>query len=228
MLSLPFTTSCHSGRTVTRGGHCSTARAAVPPQCPLVQIFACPAVLPMHCPASCLYRSLPVQLTASRHSLSDYACRGFLSLDAAAVCPIILDADDVPSSVTSCEGKLPDCISEPGALRHSVSLSCFLPVWRFPSPTDHPDPDTLRCHARHPCFLGISRLTPSSEDMQLSATDVHARSFSAERPAQRGETSCLAIKSFLIIPLASCRDCGVPPHPHVHAAILGSIRRRGN
>ena len=126
------------------------------------------------------------------------------------------------------KGKLPDCISEPGALRHSVSLSCFLPVWRFPSPTDHPDPDTLRCHARYPCFPGISRLTPSSEDMQLSATDVHVRSFSAERPAQRGETSCLAIKSFLIIPLASCRDCGVPPHPHVHAAILGSIRRRGN
>ncbi len=75
------------------------------------------------------------------------------------------------------KGKLPDCISEPGALRHSVSLSCFLPVWRFPSPTDHPDPDTLRCHARYPCFPGISRLTPSSEDMQLTATDVHVRSF---------------------------------------------------
>lgn len=86
------------------------------------------------------------------------------------------------------KGKLPHCISEPEAPRHSVSLSCFLPVWRFPSPTDHPDPDTLRCHACHPCFPGISRLTPSSEDMQFSATDVHVRSFFAELPAQRGET----------------------------------------
>lgn len=126
------------------------------------------------------------------------------------------------------KGKLPHCISEPEAPRHSVSLSCFLPVWRFPSPTDHPDPDTLRCHACHPCFPGISRLTPSSEDMQFSATDVHVRSFFAELPAQRGETSCLTIKSLLIIPLASCRDCGVPPHPHVHAAILSSICLQGN
>ena len=112
------------------------------------------------------------------------------------------------------KGKLPDCISEPEALRHSVSLSCFLPVWRFPSPTDHPDPDTLRCHARYPCFPGISRLTPSSEDMQLSATDVHVRSFSAERPAQRGETSCLAIKSFLIIPRLRCPAAPSRPCSH--------------
>ena len=100
----------------------------------------------------------------------------------------------------------------------------------FPVVTDHPGPDALSgaCPAIHDPWLYPVNSQDTADMQILPPTSLPAPFtlnilFSDARLPVR-----LMTLHVLLIPFASCRDCGVPPHPQIHDAILVSYGPRGN